>query len=159
MHKDILRYVIENLRNRRLRSWLTILGIIIGITAIVTLIAIGEGLNESINSELNAFGSQTIIVTPKINIGLSSAPTRTGTLTFNDVQTVKSTPGMDPGSLTYGVGGLMSVQYKDKNASSRVVGIDTNTFQNSVLGELLQIESGRKLKPGASHVVLAAHAP
>ncbi|MDO8339169.1 MAG: ABC transporter permease [Candidatus Burarchaeum sp.] len=159
MHKDILRYVMENLRNRQLRSWLTILGIIIGITAIITLIAIGEGLNESINSELNAFGSQTIIVTPRINIGLSSAPTRTGILTFNDVQTVKGTPGIDSSSLTYGVGGMMSLQYKDRNASSRVVGIDTDTFQNSVLSGLLQIESGRKLKPGDSHVVLLAHDP
>jgi putative ABC transport system permease protein len=157
MHKDILRYVVENLRNRQLRSWLTILGIIIGIMAIITLIAIGEGLNESINSQLNAFGSQTVIVTPKMNIGLSSAPSRTGILTFNDVQEVKRTPGIDPSSVTYGVGGLMSVQYKDKNSSSRVIGVETATFQHSVLAELMQIESGRNLKPGDSHVVVIGH--
>ncbi|VVC04721.1 MacB-like periplasmic core domain protein [Candidatus Burarchaeum australiense] len=159
MHKDILRYVLESLSNQKLRSWLTILGIVIGITAIITLIAIGQGLDASIRKELSAFGPNTIIVTPKINVGLSSAPTRSGILTLNDAEEVRRTPGIDPSSVTYTVGGLMTVKYKDKNVSTTVVGVETNTFQNSVIGDLTQIESGRKLKAGDSKVVLLSHDP
>ncbi|RLG18385.1 ABC transporter permease, partial [Candidatus Micrarchaeota archaeon] len=40
MHRDIFKYVMANIQQRKLRSWLTILGIIIGIISIVTLISI-----------------------------------------------------------------------------------------------------------------------
>ena len=44
MFLDYLRISLSNLRKRRLRSWLTMIGIFIGIAAIVSLLSLGEGL-------------------------------------------------------------------------------------------------------------------
>ena len=46
MIKDILKYSISNLWQRKLRSFLTILSILIGITAIFALIIFGQGINK-----------------------------------------------------------------------------------------------------------------
>ncbi len=110
---DSLSFAIKNLRNRRLRSWLTMIGIFIGIAAVVSLIGLGEGLRVGITSQFGFLGSDTLsvraegldfagppgsaVVTPldpeltdkigKIN-GVEVAIDRyleSGTLEFNDV--------------------------------------------------------------------------
>ncbi|MFA6036418.1 MAG: ABC transporter permease [Candidatus Micrarchaeia archaeon] len=156
MHADLVRYVVANLRSRQMRSWLTILGIVIGITAIVTLIAVGQGLDASIKKEIEGFGSDTVIVTPRISIGISGPPTRSGLITLNDMEEVKRTPGIDPSSVTSTVGDRMSLSYKDQNITTTVVGVDTRAFAKT-FGNLLKIEQGRLLKAGDSKVVLLSH--
>ncbi|MFP3952794.1 MAG: ABC transporter permease [Candidatus Acetothermia bacterium] len=64
MFFDYLGLSWQSIKNRRLRSWLTILGIVIGVTAIVTLISIGQGVQDSILNEFNKLGYNTITVVP-----------------------------------------------------------------------------------------------
>lgn len=52
----------QSIKNRSLRSWLTILGIIIGVTAVVALISIGQGMNDSIEEQFKTLGYNTITV-------------------------------------------------------------------------------------------------
>jgi putative ABC transport system permease protein len=158
MHADIARYVVSNLRSRQLRSWLTVLGIVIGITAIVTLIAIGQGLDASIKKEIEGFGADTIIVTPRVSIGIGGPPTRTGMLTLNDLEEVKRTPGIDPSSVTPTVSDRITVSHKNQNITTQVVGVDTKAFAKT-FGNILKIDEGRMLKSGDSKVVLLAHNP
>lgn len=61
---DYLDLSWQSIRNRRLRSWLTILGIVIGVTAIVALISIGQGVQDSILREFEMLGYNTITVFP-----------------------------------------------------------------------------------------------
>ena len=61
---DILQYAYHNLRSRKLRSWLTILGIILGVTAIITLISLANGVNAQISQRLTGLGNNIIQVTP-----------------------------------------------------------------------------------------------
>jgi len=61
---DYLGLSWHSIKNRKLRSWLTILGIVIGVTAIVTLISIGQGIQDSILSEFEKLGYNTITVLP-----------------------------------------------------------------------------------------------
>jgi putative ABC transport system permease protein len=110
MIKDYLIFSIKNLRNRKLRSWLTMIGIVIGITAVVSLISIGQGLRVAISSQFGDIGTDKLavqasggfgppgtgVVTPltKDNVkkieqvnGVKNAVgrlTRSGKLTFND---------------------------------------------------------------------------
>ncbi|MBS3788217.1 ABC transporter permease [Candidatus Bipolaricaulota bacterium] len=63
----LLDYLIlswHSIRNRSLRSWLTILGVVIGVTAIVTLISIGQGIQNSILNEFEKVGYNTVTVLP-----------------------------------------------------------------------------------------------
>lgn len=61
---DYLNLSWHSIRNRSLRSWLTILGVVIGVTAIVTLISIGQGIQDSILREFEKVGYNTVTVLP-----------------------------------------------------------------------------------------------
>jgi len=61
---DIINYSVRNLRRRQMRSWLTIIGIIIGIATIVVLVSVGEGVKKDINDQLEMFGSDMVVVFP-----------------------------------------------------------------------------------------------
>src|SRR3989338_3975583 len=69
MLKDHLSFALGNLRNRRLRSWLTMIGIFIGIAAVVSLIGLGEGLRSAINSQFGFLGTDILSVTASGGFG------------------------------------------------------------------------------------------
>ena len=62
MHRDYFIYSVRSLRNRGLRSWLTMIGIFIGIAAVVSLIGLGEGLRVAISSQFGFLGSDILSV-------------------------------------------------------------------------------------------------
>jgi putative ABC transport system permease protein len=49
---DNIRLSVRNLRHRPKRSWLTIVGILIGLAAVVALVSLGQGMQRSITQEL-----------------------------------------------------------------------------------------------------------
>src|SRR3989338_3746350 len=77
MLKDYFIFSIKNLRNRKLRSWLTMIGIIIGITAVVSLIGIGQGLKVAISSQFGDIGTDKLAVMASGGFG----PPGTGVVT------------------------------------------------------------------------------
>src|SRR3989344_6625601 len=62
MLKDYFFYSFRNLRQRGVRSWLTMIGIFIGIAAIVSLIGLGEGLRFAITSQFGFLGPDVLSV-------------------------------------------------------------------------------------------------
>tara|TARA_Y100000310_G_scaffold294203_1_gene324502 strand:+ start:13696 stop:14916 length:1221 start_codon:yes stop_codon:yes gene_type:complete len=53
MIRDYLRVIYSSLKRRKLRSWLTLIGILIGITAVISLISLGEGFRGAVTSQLD----------------------------------------------------------------------------------------------------------
>jgi putative ABC transport system permease protein len=64
MYRDFLKLAFRNILNRRRRSWLTVVGIFIGIAAVVSLVALGQGLDQSITDEFERIGADKIFVNP-----------------------------------------------------------------------------------------------
>lgn len=64
MRKDFLTLIFKSIRYRPIRSWLTILGIIIGIMLVVTIFSISSGVQNVISKTLQMFGSDLIILFP-----------------------------------------------------------------------------------------------
>jgi len=62
MIKDYMYLSYDSLIHRGLRSWLTIIGIFIGITAVVSLISLGEGLRLTISSQFNFLSTDILTV-------------------------------------------------------------------------------------------------
>lgn len=62
MIKDYFILSTKNLRRRGVRSWLTLLGIFIGITAVIALISLGDGLKLAVNSQFGVSSTQLITV-------------------------------------------------------------------------------------------------
>ncbi len=92
MIKDFFMHGIKNMKHRQLRSWLTILGVVIGIAAIVSLITVGQGLENAIVEQFEVMGSDKIRVVPE---GLTGLPVEVSGLTIDDVDTVENVIGID----------------------------------------------------------------
>ncbi|MBW2981477.1 ABC transporter permease [Candidatus Woesearchaeota archaeon] len=63
MNFEYFKFAVDNLKHRKVRSWLTMLGIFIGIASVVSLIGLGEGLRAAINSQFGFLGADIISVT------------------------------------------------------------------------------------------------
>ncbi len=62
--RDIVQFTLRSVLDRRLRSALTALGIAVGVTAVVLLTSIGEGLNRYVVEQFTQFGTSTLAVNP-----------------------------------------------------------------------------------------------
>ncbi len=73
MLKDFFLIALSSLRKRRIRSFLTMIGIFIGIAAVVGLISLGEGLRLAISSQFGFLGTDTLAVQAS-GLGLAGPP-------------------------------------------------------------------------------------
>ena len=94
---DVLRLALGSVTAHRLRSALTVLGIVIGIGSVVLLTSLGEGTRQSILSEFSQFGTNFLVVTSgKIEthgIGAAAGGT-TRPLTVQDAEALRAVPGI-----------------------------------------------------------------
>ena len=102
MLKDYFFLALGNLRHRGLRSWLTILGIFIGIAAVVSLISLGQGLQGFIDEQFEQVGGDKIIIQPRVFAPPGSVTEEELILTQNDLEAIRKVPGVDDaeGALT-----------------------------------------------------------
>jgi putative ABC transport system permease protein len=63
MTLHLVRLAINNIRSRRTRSWLTILGVLIGVTAVVSLLSIGTGVEQAVLQQFKDIGYDIIVIT------------------------------------------------------------------------------------------------
>jgi putative ABC transport system permease protein len=73
-----IRMALDSLRSARWRTFLTMLGVIIGVTSVVTTVSLGEGIKAQIIGEINRLGSDTLTISPG-----NLRPTKTGVQGFN----------------------------------------------------------------------------
>ena len=69
MIKDYLKLGLRSLTRRRLRSWLTMIGIFIGIAAVVSLISLGQGMQNAIYDSFEGMGGDKLFIQPKSAFG------------------------------------------------------------------------------------------
>ena len=88
---DIILTALTSLASNKLRASLTLLGIVIGVTAVIVLISLGQGVQQAITSEFESLGTNLITVTPGSSDGdgfgaFFSGGEDADTLTLNDAQ-------------------------------------------------------------------------
>ena len=86
MISDYFILAINSILHRRLRSWLTIVGIVIGVAAIIALISLSLGLQGTIEAQFEAFGADRILVAAQ---GFQGPGTASEGLTDKDVETLE----------------------------------------------------------------------
>ncbi|GII30729.1 ABC transporter permease [Planotetraspora mira] len=120
---EALRMALEALRVNRLRSTLTMLGVIIGVLAVVILVAIGTGAKNAVEKEIAGLGSNIILVVPG-QVGLGAAPTQSR-LDLTDVAYVRRVVG-DPSKVTVAVNSGESVRVGRNEVFATLTGTDEN---------------------------------
>jgi putative ABC transport system permease protein len=95
---DSILLALRAITAQRLRSFLTLLGIAVGIAAVILLTSIGEGIHRFILSEFSQFGTNTIFISPgKTKTGgqhVSGIPSSVRPLTIEDVRALQHQPNI-----------------------------------------------------------------
>lgn len=110
-----------SISGNKMRSFLTVLGIVIGIMAVVIMVAVGETVQQSITDQFSSLGTNTIVVRAG---AAQTAGVRSGnrmTLTMDDVQYISQLPDVAAASPVDNSGA--QVVYGNKNWSTSMVGI------------------------------------
>lgn len=127
---DIMKESWLSISGNKLRSFLTVLGIIIGVMAVVIMVAVGETVQQSINDQFSSLGTNTIV----IRAGAARvAGVRAGnkqTLTTDDAEFIAKLP--DVAAVTPMQTSGAQVVYGNKNWSTSMIGVypDYQTVQN-----------------------------
>ena len=120
--REVFRMAIDSLRSHKLRSFLTILGIVIGVMTVIGMVSIIQGLNKSFLSELQSAGSDMIVIQKNegIQMGRQSEEERTRKdLTFDDVKAIESgAPLVRAVAVSVYVSPFDTVEIKYRNAKS-----------------------------------------
>src|SRR3989338_7213531 len=92
---DYFSFALKNLKRRGLRSWLTMLGIFIGIAAVVSLISLGNGLQNAITGQFGALDPNKLIVSNTETGFGPPGSTAVRKLTSNDINLIEKVSGVD----------------------------------------------------------------
>jgi putative ABC transport system permease protein len=117
---EIIRVALQSILANLFRSMLTMLGIIIGVAAVITMVAVGSGAQRAINEQIESLGANIL--------NISSARSFRGgisrnqmTLTVNDAQTLKDESRYIM-ALVPEIDGREQVKYKNKNINISIIG-------------------------------------
>ena len=92
---EYFKIALRNLRTRSLRSWLTILGIVIGIFLIISLLSLSEGVKEAINEQMEAMGGDMIMVMPGSEENIMGMMVGGEVLEKQDIAAIEKTKGVE----------------------------------------------------------------
>jgi len=127
---DILKESWLSISGNKLRSFLTVLGIIIGVMAVVIMVAVGETVQQSITDQFSSLGTNTIVVRAG---AARSGGVRMGnrmTLTLSDAEQIGKLP--DVSAVTPAQSSGAQVIYGNQNWATSMIGVypDYVTVQN-----------------------------
>ena len=142
---------IKNLSDKKIRSFLTLLGVIIGISAIVTMVSIGEGLKESVKEQLKSIGADKIFVVPKFAYGTVTTP-----LTDDIAKDIEKIDGVKSVSPLYSI--RTKVEYRNEVKLTTVYGIEPEKAKIT-FGDVggYRILYGRWLRKGDRYVAVIGY--
>ncbi|MFW5950701.1 MAG: ABC transporter permease [Gemmatimonadota bacterium] len=118
---EILKVALESIRVNKLRSFLTMLGIIIGIGAVITMVALGEGAQRQVEERLQGLGTNVLTVRPGRHMfgGVDRGSTR---LTTDDAEALRLA-GPQVKRVSPELERRQQVEYGRANANLSVVGV------------------------------------
>ncbi|MDH7490112.1 MAG: ABC transporter permease [Anaerolineae bacterium] len=121
--QESLRTAITSLAANKLRSFLTMLGIIIGVAAVIAMLSIGRGAQEAITSQITSMGTNLLFVRPGAASqgGVRQAQGSAATLTYEDALALAQAPSVAavaPEASTFG-----QVVYLSNNINTQITGV------------------------------------
>ncbi len=157
-----VQLALNMLLHSKLRSWLTIIGIVIGVAAVVAIISIGQGMQQNVASRLGGLGADIITVSPGGGRATSGfrgpeggfgenqvTSTSKKNLTSKDIQVIRSVAGVKYVMGT--VSGRAELYYLAEKTTTSIQGVDAQVWKDITTSTL---ESGRLLGPSDYNAVV-----
>jgi len=157
MIKDYFSLAFGNLRHRGIRSWLTLLGIFIGVMAVVSLISLGNGLQMAVAAQFGV--SNTEVITVQAGGVSSAGPPGTGVtnkLTRDDAEAIGRVSSVD-----YAIPRIMAsgkMEFNDVLAFGMAMSMPDGK-ERKVAEDIADVEAeiGRMLKDGDTNKVVLGY--
>jgi putative ABC transport system permease protein len=119
----LLVEALDSLYGNKLRSILTVLGIVIGVAAVIAMLSIGRGAEASITSRIEGMGTNLVYITPGSTSqgGVQSAAGSASTLTLDDSTAMADLPNVV--AVAPVTNSFVQVVYQGQNLNTRLVGV------------------------------------
>ncbi|MFH1332055.1 MAG: ABC transporter permease [archaeon] len=161
-----IRLAYNILSHSKLRSWLSIIGIVIGVASVIAIMSLGEGLQQAMEERLGTLGADVVTISPGFSrasggeagfrrpddVSSSSSDRTVQNLTNKEVQALKMVPNI--GHIQGVVSKRAEIGYLDETISATIKGVDTKVWKDM---ETTQLESGRYLSPGDNNVAVIGY--
>ena len=149
----LLRVATESIARNKMRSLLTMLGIVIGVAAVIVMVAIGNGATRQIESAIKKMGTNVIMIMPT---STTHAGANSGAATYNKLTVADAVKIKREATLVAAVSPVVVAEAQviggDGNWKTRINGVSTDFFTirdwNTSSGEIFSdadVRSGRKV--------------
>lgn len=146
---DVVTISLRNLKKEGMRTFLTLIGVVIGIAAIVSLLSIGNGLSMAIEEQFQTLGTNTIFIIP--GTGMTSTLTPT-IMTQNDISIIENTSGISNVIPIYSKGGML--EYNGEKVSVSISAVDGKDISILNSTKYIEIFEGRMPEKNDSEGIL-----
>jgi len=121
-----LRIALGALSHNRSRAFLTVLGVIIGVAAVMMMLSIGTGAEVAVTEEIKALGSNLLLIVPGsiTSSGIRTEGTNVTSLTLDDAQAISRIPGVV--DVVPSIQRQVQVVAGERNTETSVVGTSAN---------------------------------
>ena len=143
-YSNLIKIAFNAIKQNKLRAFLTMLGIVIGVASVITMLAIGQGSKKSIQDQVSSMGSNMIIVFPASQMrgGVQLGNASSKSLTIDDVKAIAAQcPDVKMVSPEVRANG--QVIFSNKNAPTTIYGGNANYLAI----KMLSVISGREFTP------------
>ncbi len=158
MLREYFKIAVKNLRTRKLRSWLTILGIVVGVFLIMSLLSLSQGLRDTVLKQLKAVGTDIVMIMPG-NISDFMTTMMGGVeLTEADLNTIKKTQGVEAVVPNVYKGEIM--RYQNKSKTVILAGMDLRNALNIYKEDMgMEVSAGRWPVAGKREIIVGSLVP
>jgi macrolide transport system ATP-binding/permease protein len=125
-----LRVAAQATARNKLRSVLTMLGVLVGVAALITMVAVGQGANSAVIAQIEKLGANLVIVLPGASVtgGVRAGFGSASTLRVADAEAIlREAP--DVANVSYLLRGAAQAQYGDQNWNTTVQGVSPSYLE------------------------------
>jgi len=142
---ETLRVALEALGANRLRAFLTMLGIVIGVSAVIAMVALGRGAQDSVNQRIAALGTTLITVVPGQARGFGGIASSTdrAVLTIADADAIRQR-ATTLSAVQPEMSRQLTVTYGNRNTKTTIAGVTANYLEV----RRFQLAAGLMFSPG-----------
>lgn len=155
--EDMVSYSMRNLMHQKVRTWLTIVGIVVGVAAVIVLVGLADGLRSSVSDQLSAFGPKTIIISPVsleggVGGGTVNLRPTLGKLFERDAEKIERIEGVH--LATKVIMTNLDMKFRDQRITTSLMGVEPEGYTETTS---IKIGEGRFLQPGDRRVAVIGH--
>jgi len=152
--KEYFKIAFKTIATRRIRSWLTTVGIVIGVFLIVSLLSLSQGLKNAVLHQLNMMGRDLITIMPGDMSDITSLMTGQK-LSEEDLNIIKKTEGVE--NLVEMDYTSVAMRYEEQKKTALVYGVDWRNDSDVIKNDVgWSIAGGRWPNPGKNEIIVGS---